>query len=169
MSDLIDDTEHLKRAVAVPGTFATVFPDTLDADLIGALEDGFAEAQLFGFLLDYTIVGSVVSPDLVVPERALVVLFSAASILSNQLANASSRQRYVAGPVEFEQETGASILKERLAYVQKQRDYLITKGEESDVYRDGMWMGDQAFVRAVSDYGYGGLTVDFGYADAFGY
>ena len=34
----------LKRQVAVPGVFATSFPNTLDSDLVGSFADAFAQA-----------------------------------------------------------------------------------------------------------------------------
>jgi hypothetical protein len=46
MTDLADLVESLKREVAIPGTFATVFPTTTDDDPTGALADGVAETQL---------------------------------------------------------------------------------------------------------------------------
>lgn len=170
MSDLFEDIEHLKRAVSVPGNFDEDFPNTTDDDLLGSLADGFAEAQLFGFLADHAVdLGTfIVSPDMTVAERALVVLFSSSRILSNELANRSSRVHYEAGGAIFEQETGASILQERLKDVQNQKKWLVEKGEENNEYSEGLWMGDQAFVRAVADYGYGSLGVSWSEYDAFG-
>lgn len=170
MSDLNEDVEHLKRAVATPGNFDAEFPNTTDFDLVGSLEDGFAEAQLYGFLLDHVLdLGTnSVAPDLSAAQRALVVLFSSSTILANALANRSSHVRYEASGAVFEQDTGASILQERLKHVQAQKKYLIEKGEDNDRYTDGLWMGDQAFVRAVADYGYGSLSVAWSELDAFG-
>jgi hypothetical protein len=79
MSDFLDNVESLKRVVATPGTFDTLFPDTTDQDLVGTLLDGIAQAQLDGLLASYTYDDTgTVTPDLSAPQSALVILYAGA-------------------------------------------------------------------------------------------
>lgn len=110
--DLSTLNDSLRRAVAPLGEFATFFPNTTDADLIGTLADAVAEAQLDGFLsgdaLDTSL--NTVTPALSTAEQALVVLYARARVLAAGLANLKTRTRYKAGPVEAETEQAASVL-----------------------------------------------------------
>lgn len=116
----------LKRELAVPGTFADVFPDTSDKDLIGALADGFAEAQLFGFFrslsltaVDTPTPGSdwTIDPELSSAGGALVVIYASIRSIRSQLRSLKTSQRYKAGPVEFETAQAASVLTAELQFL----------------------------------------------------
>jgi hypothetical protein len=132
----------LKRELAVPGTFDTVFPNTTDADLIGSLADGFAEAQLFGFFKDMslTAVDTTVPPDAITDDwetsadlsaagGALVVIYASIRSIRAQLRSLKANQRYKAGPVEFETGQPASVLTEELKFLQKRLDDIIKNAE----------------------------------------
>src|SRR3954463_14232674 len=95
IGDLI---EPLKREVATPGTFDTVFPDTDDDALFGVLADGFSEAQLDGFFGTNTIdlVTGEIDPEISNGAAALVVIYAAMKILRGQMRALSSGERYKA-------------------------------------------------------------------------
>jgi hypothetical protein len=131
--------EPLKRELAVPGTFPDVFPDTSNADLLGSLADGFAEARLAGFFPDVTLtqVGAAPSldyetdPDLSLAGTAVVVILTSIRILRSQLRNINSGQRYKAGPVEFETTKAASMLKAELDYLTGRLDKIIENADKA--------------------------------------
>lgn len=110
--DLFDLTGALQRAVAPPGEFKTLFPNSTDDALAGTLADGIAEAQLDGFLstVNLDVDSNATDLDLTPAQQALVVLYARARIVTARLANLKSRTRYKAGPVEAETEQAASVL-----------------------------------------------------------
>jgi hypothetical protein len=118
--------EPIKREIAVPGEFATTFPNTRDEDLLRSLADGFAQAQLDGYFATSTLSGDwVVSPDLSAAGGALVVIYTGMRICINQLRASSSSSRYKAGPVEYETSKGSTLLKAELDYwVERRKDLL---------------------------------------------
>lgn len=136
MTSLSTLVEPLKRELAVPGTFADVFPSTQDFDLEAALADGFAEAQLQGFFSTVTVADDgagnyETTPDLSTAGGALVVLFAGSRILRAQLRAITSSERYKAGSVEFEVQHSANLLREELAYVQTRLDALIEQARRA--------------------------------------
>lgn len=118
----------LKRELAVPGTFDTVFPDTTDVDLVGSLADGFGEAQLFGFFGDVTLVSSdtdwVTDPDLSAAGATLVVIYTSMRIIRSQLRVLSSSERYKAGATEMEITRSAMLLRDELKFLRDRLDQL---------------------------------------------
>lgn len=126
----------LKRELAVPGTFDDVFPDTLDADLIGTLADGFAEAQLWSFFPDLAITADGqgewnTSEDLSAAGGTLVILFAAARILRAQIRNLNTLERYKAGPTEVELGRAAGVLKDELDYITGRITDLVKEAKTS--------------------------------------
>lgn len=126
-TDLSDYVAALKREVAVPGTFDGIFPDTSDDDLVGALEDGFSQAQLDGFFgtseLDTSL--HVVTPGLSSGAGALVVIYSGERIIRAQLRNTANKQHYESAGSIYDIETSASILTEELKSIQKRKTDLL--------------------------------------------
>lgn len=151
MTDLADLVDGLKREVAVPGTFASIFPNTTDDDLIGTLADGLAETQLDGWMLglQLDLDSNLTTPDLSLAGRALVVVYSGIRILRNALANQSSHVRYETRGNVYETDRGAGLMKEALADLNKRRASLIDlrlKRSGTSVYtRDGYMIKANAF------------------------
>lgn len=116
MTNLDDYVEPLKRALAVPGEFASIFPSTSNDDLIGSLSDAFAEAQLDGFFgtMSLNVNAGTVTPNLSVGGSALVVIYASIRICTAQLRNLKTRQKYEAGGAVYEVEQAASVLTEEL-------------------------------------------------------
>jgi hypothetical protein len=125
----------LKRELAVPGTFDTVFPNTGTKDLIGTLADAFAQCQLDRFFPDVVLDTTnpdatqwATTPDLSTAGGALIVIYAAMRTLRANLRTLSTSSTYKAGPVEASQSQSATLLRAELDYlVQRQKD-LIAAG-----------------------------------------
>lgn len=125
-TDLFDSVPALKRAVAVPGTFDAVFPDTTDDDLGLTILDAFGEAQLDGFFPTYTCTDDgLMNTILDRGEEALIIIYAAIRIIQSQIRNTKSHVRYEAGEVVFEQDYGSSTLNELLKQYAKRKEDLI--------------------------------------------
>jgi hypothetical protein len=135
MTSLETLVEPLKRELAIPGVFADAFPDTTDDDLLGALADGFAEAQLWGFFSTMTLVENngdfETSEDLSGAGGALILAFTATRTIRAWLRSLNSSERYKAGPVEYETQRAASMLKAELDYLAKNLQDLILLGQRA--------------------------------------
>lgn len=125
--------EPLQRELAVPGEFATYFPETSEDGLLGTLGDAFAECQLDGFFGTQTLDLDTydVSPDLSMPGGALVVLYAASRTIRARLRSQNTTERYKAGPVEFETGKAASLLTAELKLIQDTKDRLIKQGKKA--------------------------------------
>lgn len=156
MSNLADAVEALKRYVAVPGTFATVFTETTDDDLAGSLLDGFAECQLDGFFVRPAVVATddgVITPDLSRGQTALVVLYAATRIISTQLLNLKNRTRYEAKGLIAESEQSASILVALLKDLTARKALIVLRQTLAGASA-AFTMADGYFVKAVGVNGY---------------
>lgn len=178
MSDLTTLANSLRRAVATPGTFARTYPNTTDADLIGALADGVAEAQLDGFFMGnrsktLNITDGTVIPDLTPPEGALVVIYAAANFVQAQLLNFKNRQHYAARGTEYEVEQSASILTALLKQFNERKAALLAKAQAAGAGA-AFLMADGYFLAATGSYavtgdGWTGVGVGPGdYYDPYG-
>ena len=157
MSDLNELVETFKRAVARPGTFATLYPETTDADLAGSLMDAFAEAQLDGFFAsgyELDLDAAEVTPDLTLAEGRLVSIYAAVRFVESELISRKSRTQYEANGAKYDVEYSASLMTQLLKSLQDRKAQIVTTlistGASSAFY-----MADQYFARAMeSSYGY---------------
>lgn len=119
----------LKRQVAVPGEFATSFPNTLDVDLIGSLADAFAQAQMDGFFGSqlYDSNTNAVTPDLSPGGSAIIALYAAESVLSAKLRNVPTKTVYKAGNVEYAVDLSANVMALELKNMRNRREQLLTQ------------------------------------------
>ena len=110
-TDLGDLIDPLQREVSPPGS--DLFPDAVDDDWFGQLQDSFWEARLDGVLTStYDEDGNgVVTPTLPRQLQQAVVIYAGIRIIRNELRNLNTSFRAVAGPVEFEQQKSAGLLK----------------------------------------------------------
>lgn len=150
MSDLADLIDPLKRELAVPGTYDTVFPNTGDQDLLDSLADGFSEAQLDGYFSDYTLDLDtyLTTPDFSAGGGALVVLYSGMRIIRAQLRALNLSERYNAGPVSYEIERSSTLLREELKYLISRRDDLVAQAKKSG----GTVVLDSYFTRSATNW-----------------
>ena len=100
----------------VYGLGGAVPPDLTDAMIAEVLADCFAEGQLYGFFATYTLdqVTLEVDPDLDPAMQQLIILIAGIRQLRAQVVLTGNKERYKAGPVEYETERSASVLVELL-------------------------------------------------------
>lgn len=157
MTDLSSDQiiGWLKREVAVPGTFDTVFTESSDTDITGALMDGFGKAQLDGWfsgnMLNFD--AEQVTPDLSLSGLAIVVTYTGIKWLQNQLANLVTAVKYEApGPLIFEQQRAATVIAERLKELQAERVMLLERGLNGGGTGTPVFMRDGYAIRVEELY-----------------
>ena len=130
MSVDLSDTQYiasLQRAVTPLGQTAAAL--TIP-QWTGYLTDAFNMAKLDGFMVGYTvddteIVSDSGGSDLDPKYVSLVILYAAIQILQLQILNTNTRFRAKAGPVEFEQQSSATMLAEMLKQLQETRNRII--------------------------------------------
>ena len=153
MADLV---EALKREVAVPGDFDNVFPDTGDDDLVGALADGFSEAQLDGFFGKNTIdlATNQVSPAISSGAQALIVIYSGIRIIRGQLRNLKTHVKYEAAGAIYEVDTAASVLTQELKDFSDRKKNLLalvlrqSRGGQAVYVTDGYLLRSRGYFPA---------------------
>lgn len=138
MTVLSEFTASLQRELAVPGTFADVFPDTTTEDLTAALADGFSEAQLRGFFSTLSLTAITGPPaDWQTSEPlsgsggALIVIFTSMRIIRAQLRALNTAERYRAGPTEVEFGKSAMLLREELQFLAKRLAEIIEQAQRA--------------------------------------
>ena len=152
MSDLADLIDPLKRELAVPGDFDTVFPNTGDQDLLDSLADGFAEAQLDGYFATYDLDLDtyLTDPDYSAAGGSLIIIYAGMRIIRAQMRAINLSEKYNAGPVSYEIERSSTLLREELKYLVQRRDDLInqaTKGNGSTTFTF-----DSYFTRSLTNW-----------------
>ncbi len=157
--DLSDLIESLQREVSQPGAETTTFPDANDDVYLGHLSDGFWEAVLDGVISGYTEADGIVTPldedddDLSRELQQLVVIYAGMRINKNQLTAMDTLFRAKAGPVEYETQKAASVLKAQWDYLVARKAYILSvlsaSGQVEDYYIDGVLQRDE-------NLGYGG-------------
>lgn len=132
LSDLVPS---LERALAVPGTFAALFPNTTTQDLADTLADAVAECHLDGFLSTTTLdaQNGTVTPDLTSAQGALVVLYAMSRVLVAKVANLKNRTRFKAGNNEAETEQSASVLQALMRQVASQKLRLLEEAKAGNL------------------------------------
>jgi hypothetical protein len=159
--DLSDYVATLRREVTPPGS--TLFAAVPDDTFTGYLADSFWEARLDGFLAGYTCdEDGVVEPtatggaDFPRAEVALVVLYAGVRVLRNKILNTSTSFRAKAGPVEFEQQNGATVLTEMLRQLRDQKNRIITLSQDQTLVE----IFDALSIRSYSQLSYyGGIEL----------
>lgn len=127
-TDLSTLVPALQREVAVPGTFATVFPDTQTSDLTGLLCDAFAQAQLDGFFANQVLDPdtNLVTPGVSSGGCALVLLYAGESMIRSQIRVLKTKTAYGAGGgVTYDVEQSANALTQELKDIQARRANLL--------------------------------------------
>lgn len=167
MTDLGDLVDSLKRAVAPPGEFATLFRSATDDDLIGSLMDGFAEAQLDGFftpayssLFTLDADAGTVTPDLSAAQSALVIIYTAHRVVTTRLLNLKTHTRYAARGAEVENDQAATLLVQLLKDFSARKAALQQKAAYSGVDA-AFTMADGYFLAATGRYGPMGGSYDY--------
>lgn len=150
--NLFELIDPLKREVQPPGS--DLFPDATDDSWGGNLTDAFWEVKLYGFLSGFeenaaarggpaSFGEGIVTPigvaddtyddptgfsateDLARELQQLVVLWAAWKITLNRMASLNTTFRTKAGPVEYETQNAASVLKSVLDALKGRIDYIL--------------------------------------------
>lgn len=126
--DLADLVDPLTREVNPPGT--DLFPDATEDEWVGQLADSFWEAKLYGFFDNYREVEGFVTPitgdeDLPRDQQQLIVLFAGLRVIRNELKNTNTMFRAKAGPVEFETQNSANLLRDVLKDIRSKVDLVL--------------------------------------------
>lgn len=149
--DLGDLIEPLRREVNPPGT--DLFPDATDDDYFGNLQDSFWDARLDGLLEGYTESDGVVTTigggdDLTRDMQQLVVVYAGARIVRNHLRALDTLFRSKAGPVEFETQKSAAVLKALLDDLLYRKKLILTRlgdtGTIESYYIDALVARDES-------------------------
>lgn len=150
MSDLADLVEPLKRELAVPGDFDTIFPNTDDQGLLDSLADGFAEAQLDGYFADYVVDLDtyLTTPNYVAAGGALIILYTGMRVIRAQLRAMNLTEKYAAGPVSYEIQRSSTLLREELKYLISRRDDLVALAKRAT----GTIVYDSYFTRSATNW-----------------
>ena len=129
--DLNDLIDSLRREVNPPGGDA--FPNAFDDDYLGYLRDAFWEARLDGMLELYEEDEGLVSPydvddvEITRDLQQLVVLYAGIRMTRTQLTNLDTLFRTKAGPVEYETQKSAQLLKAILDELKSRRNLILER------------------------------------------
>lgn len=154
LSDLIDS---LKREVSAPGL--TQLPNATDADYLGNLQDGFWEMILDGVIdaAVYTEADGIVSAvdstnTTAFPKdlQQLTVFYAGFRIVRNQMRDIKTVFRSKAGPVEFETQQAASVLKAILDHLTAQKSFILRRLSDQGI--TSSYVIDQVIARDESLY-----------------
>lgn len=133
-TDFSDHVEWFKREVAVPGTFATLFPDTTDDDLAAALVDGLYRAKIDGWFstIDADPDTFLATTEMTMTGVALVVIYSGIKFIQNQIKDMATRQRYEApGGLVADTERAPTVLTERLKELVVEKNAILAQAGNS--------------------------------------
>lgn len=157
LSDLIDS---LKREVSAPGL--DQLPGATDADYLGNLQDGFWEAFIDGMIEGYTETDGIVTPtdsggtDLARDMQQMIVFYAGFRIVRNQLRDVKTAFRTAAGPVKYETEQSANLLKLIMDDLRERRNILLRRlsdiGSVNTVYIDAVYARDRAIDYGVTSW-----------------
>jgi hypothetical protein len=121
--DLADLIPNLKVQISPPGT--DLFSGVTNNEWLTRLENGFWEARLDGLFMNYRAADGAVEPisgdtDLQRHEQQLIILYAALDVVMTELRNAQSMFSAKAGPVEYETQKSAQLLRDVLKATQDQ-------------------------------------------------
>lgn len=128
--DIEDLVPSLRRMVNPPGS--ELFPGATTGTLAGYLSDAFWTAKLDGFFGGY-----IEEPEgFIAPENGtgddlprdwqqLIVFYAGMQIVENELRAKNTMFRVQAGPVEYETQNSATLLREHLKALHDRRTYLL--------------------------------------------
>lgn len=128
--DIAELIPSAKREVGVPG--ADLFPAATDDEWQGYLSDALWQATLDGVITGFTSDGEVITPnsgttDLTGAQQQMVILYAAMKAIRNKMLTTLSVFRAKAGPVEYETQQAATVLKAILDQLNRDRDILLAR------------------------------------------
>lgn len=161
LNDLIPD---LKAAMSPVGAAETTFEDVSDDEWASRLKNAFWSAYNDGLLDGYTCnEDAIVSPVSGTTEfgrdrQQIVILYCAINEAENGLRQINTRFKAKAGPVEFETEQSATLLKTIMDSLLSRRtvilDRLAQEEGVSTIYIDSVLQRDVALRNSYIDWNY---------------
>jgi hypothetical protein len=147
-----DMVPALKRLLAPPGQFDTMFPSATTEELSMCIADAFSWLQLFEMLTEWTLDPYVLSitPDLPLPEQQAVAVTAAIRMVRTQLRNTKNRVQYEAGPTRYQVEVAASMLTSELAMLSEIWDEIKGALGGTDSGATDVYVFDNYYERQAS-------------------
>lgn len=159
--DLSDLVELLRSEVDAPGEDS--FPDAVEDDWVNQLRSAFWEVVLDGVISSYEETDGIVTPtsgttDLARDLQQLVIFYAGVRVIRNKLRTMGTAFRAKAGPVEYETQNSAQVLKSILDELVRKRNVILNRLSDMGsvdshyidmiMYRDeALTYGDSWFVR----------------------
>lgn len=128
--DLADLVDYLKAELNVPGSDS--FPDATEVEWVNQLSTAFWETVLDGLISGYTEEDGIISPSsgtspLPRDMQQLVIFYAGVKVVRNQLRDLKTAFRAKAGPVEYEVQQSAQVLKTLLDELTRRRNFLLER------------------------------------------
>lgn len=138
LEDLIPD---LVVELQTPG--ATTYDGVSNAEWLIRLRNAFWEAHNYGFMAGWTKNEGFVSPlsssstsTMTRDQQHLIILHAAMTVIRSELRQLSTRASYEAGPVKYETERSANVLKGILDDMSNRLSYLIQRLADDGIATD---------------------------------
>ena len=133
--DLADLIEDLKAELNVPGSDS--YPAATNPEWLNQLRTAFWETVLDGLISGYTESDGEISPDsgttpLGRDMQQLIIFYAGIKVVRNQLRDIKTTFRSKAGPVEYEVQQSAQVLKTLLDELTRRRNFILAR--LSDAY-----------------------------------
>ena len=155
--DLTDLVTPLQAALNIPGEdiYGTVSP----TQWVTYLSNGFWEAYLDGLVLGYVEADGEVTPisgTTVMPkdQQQLILMYAAIAITRLRLLNAQTVFRAKAGPVEYEVQQSAQVMKSLLEEFSERRRYILQRLADTGIARDMYYIDTYTARQNAINYGY---------------
>lgn len=151
--DLSNLVELLQAEVDPPGDNS--FPDAVETDWVNRLRNAFWETNLDGIIKKYTEADGIITPldtvngtDLSMELQYLIIFYAGVAVVRNKIRTMGTAFRAKAGPVEFEQENSASVLKTIMDELVRKRNVILKRlsdlGNVDSIYVDMVISRDQS-------------------------
>lgn len=154
--DLSNLVELLQAEVDAPGENS--FADAVETDWVNQLRSGFWETVLDGIMFGYEETDGIVTPiapnitDLSREYQQLVIFYAGVRVVRNKLRTVGTAFKAKAGPVEYETQNSAQVLKAILDELINKRNIILRR--LSDLGSSKAYYVDMVISRDVS-MGYG--------------
>ncbi len=152
--DLSDLVELLQAEVDAPGENS--FTDAVENDWVNQLRSGFWEVVLDGVLSGYEENDGIVTPvapvtdDLSREYQQLVIFYAGVRVIRNKLRTMGTLFRAKAGPVEYETQNSANVLKSIMDELVRKRNIILSRlsdmGSSSAYYVDMVISRDESLA-----------------------
>ena len=162
--DLEDLVPDLVVEISTPG--ATVYDTVSTDEWVTRLRNAFWEAHLFGFMNGWTEsdgfilkLNDVSADPMPRDTQQLIVIHAAMNVVRNELRSLNSAASYKAGPVSYETQKSAQVLKGLLQNMTERMEYLLNRLADS---------GNATFVDYIDSYGARQTALNQGLVDWVG-